>query len=78
MVVDDFHLVRVAPIENEAQAPLVIDPGCVLSAPFAAEHMQAVSRWRSHVVNVSARIKLIEQDQRPPDHVRREPTRLTV
>src|SRR5436309_15057478 len=44
MVIDDFHLLRVAAVPHKAYPPLVIDADAVLSFPCALECFQPIAR----------------------------------
>ena len=50
VVIDDFHVVRIAVTPAEADAPLVIDPNAVLSFAFAFERLQPVCRGNTQIV----------------------------
>ena len=61
MVVDDFHVVRVAIPPPEADAPLGVDPDTVLSLADALECLPPIGGRDPHVVEDGSGIEA-------PDH----------
>lgn len=60
MVIDDFHVVRVAVLEPEAQAPLVVDAYASASLPVAFEFLQPVLRWDTQVVELRGTVQHLQ------------------
>jgi hypothetical protein len=57
VVVDNFHLVRMAGPPTKAYAELLVDPNAVLSLAVALQSFQAVSRRRSQVFEAGRKIE---------------------
>jgi hypothetical protein len=60
VVVDDLNVVRVARAPDETDSPLPVDANAVLTNPITLEFLQAISRWDSHVIEVSRSVQHAE------------------
>jgi len=47
MVIDDFDIVGIAIVPCKADAPLLVDPDCILSLPVSSESVKPVP-WIQH------------------------------
>jgi len=63
VVIGDLHIVRSIVLPDKADAVLIVDPYAVLSAPFARQSLQSISRRSTQVVERACRINLVELAQ---------------
>ena len=63
MVVDDFHIVGIAPLPAEADPPLVVYPDAVLPRPGASKGFKAVPRRDPQILQA---MRSVEQQQLAP------------
>ena len=63
MIVRDFHVQRVALLEAETYAPLVVDAHAPLSGSVAFQCFQLIARWGAHIVDDLCQIKLLQLAQ---------------
>jgi hypothetical protein len=57
MVIHNLHLVRMAALPLEANAPLVVDSNAVLSFPLGSKWFQPVPGWHSHLPEFGCRMQ---------------------
>ena len=58
MVVDDFHVIRIAVAPNEAHAEPVVDSNAVLTTAVALESLQPVAREDGQVLQAMGGVQL--------------------
>ena len=79
MIIDDFHIVGIAPEPAEADAPLVIDADAVLADAVAMEPLEAIPRGDSEVLKAHRSVQYPQLAESGALHVRAElPDRLAV
>ena len=60
MVIDDFHIVRIAVLPTETDTPLIVDPDAVLAVPIAGEVLQPITGQPRQVTQGGGAVELIE------------------
>jgi hypothetical protein len=56
VVIDNLHIVGIAPVPLKADAPLIVDADAVLAGAVAPQPLQTVARWHSEVGQAHRRI----------------------
>ena len=59
MVVDDFDLVALPFVPDEADAPLVVDPDAVLACALRSQSLQAICRRYAQVVEALGAVRFM-------------------
>lgn len=66
VVVNDLHLLRSSAGPHDADPPLVVDSGAVLSGPITLECFEPVPRWHAEIVERLRGSNLTQLAQRHP------------
>ena len=69
VIVHDFNVLRMAVIEPEADAPLLVDANAPLSLARAQQRFEPVGRRQTQVVDHSGRVQLCQTHYRPAQDV---------
>ena len=60
VIIDNFYFVRMAIVPSKADAPLIVNANAVLPGAIAFQSFQAISRWRSHLLQTPSGIQLLQ------------------
>jgi hypothetical protein len=56
MIINDFHVMRIAVYPAEADSPLIVDPNAILTGAIAREFFQSIAWRHAQVVERLRRI----------------------
>jgi hypothetical protein len=68
VIVDDFHVVGITVVPDEADAVLIVDPNTVLATSVARERLEPITGERRQVAKFASRVELLQFSLGDPSH----------
>ena len=72
MIINEFHVIRIAVVPRKADSPLIIYADTALTSSFSNKHFKTVARRKSHILQDTSVMQHSQLSKRHSSNVRRK------